>query len=78
MNSQILQQVYEAAKVARKNSHSPYSRFPVGAAFWDEHGQKVWSGCNLENASFNAGICAERAALFGARSQSAQLRPGSW
>ena len=51
-----------AAEAAAGRSHSPYSRFPVGAAVRDIDG-KVYAGCNVENASLGLTQCAERNAL---------------
>ncbi|MGO4382897.1 cytidine deaminase [Specibacter sp. RAF43] len=48
----------EAATAAMKNSYSPYSAFPVGAAALLEDGRVV-SGCNVENASYGLTLCAE-------------------
>ena len=56
------------AVAARGASHSPYSRFPVGAALLAASGA-VYHGCNVENASFGLTCCAERTALFKAVSE---------
>ncbi len=55
----------KAAVTASKNSHSPYSGFSVGAALLCKNG-KVYCGCNIENASYPLGVCAERTAIFSA------------
>ncbi|MGB1287051.1 MAG: cytidine deaminase, partial [Aggregatilineales bacterium] len=52
----------------RENAYAPYSNFKVGAALRSASG-KVYSGCNVENASYPAGICAERTALVKAISE---------
>ncbi len=57
----------EAAK-ARAFSYSPYSDFAVGAALLAKSG-KVYTGCNVENAAFTPGNCAERTAVFKAVSE---------
>lgn len=51
-----------AADAARANAWCPYSHYPVGAALETDDG-RVYVGCNVENASYPAGICAERVAL---------------
>lgn len=56
------------AKEALKYSYSPYSHFAVGAALLSADGQ-VFTGCNIENASFGATNCAERTAIFNAVSE---------
>ncbi len=58
-------ELMDLAKSARLNSYSPYSRFKVGAALLCDDGE-VFTGCNVENASYPAGCCAERTALFSA------------
>jgi cytidine deaminase len=52
----------EVALAARGRAHAPYSRFKVGAAVRDGDG-RVHAGCNVENAAYPEGICAETAAL---------------
>lgn len=54
-----------AALEARKNSYSPYSGYSVGAAILTEDGS-IFTGCNIENASYGATNCAERTAIFSA------------
>lgn len=57
------EELIEKSIEAQKFSYSPYSRFRVGAALLCESG-KVYTGCNIENASFGATNCAERTAVF--------------
>lgn len=52
----------QAARAAQLQAYAPYSSFPVGAAVLDEHG-RVHAGCNVENAAYPQGLCAEAAAL---------------
>ncbi|MCF6263909.1 MAG: cytidine deaminase [Xanthomonadales bacterium] len=51
-----------AALAAMKNAHAPYSNFKVGAAVLDADGN-IHSGCNVENAAYPEGLCAEAAAI---------------
>jgi cytidine deaminase len=55
----------EMARSAQAHAWAPYSRFRVGAVLVGRDGT-VFSGCNVENASYPAGICAERGALAAA------------
>ena len=57
-----LQELFAAAKAAQANAYAPYSRFKVGAALRSESGA-VHSGCNVENAAYPQGACAEAGAI---------------
>lgn len=56
------QSLIDAAKKVRRNAHAPYSGYHVGAALMDDAGH-VHSGCNVENAAFPEGVCAEANAI---------------
>lgn len=60
-----LSELIKAAKYASRNAYAPYSKFKVGAAVLTKDGS-VFTGVNVENASFSATICAERVAVASA------------
>jgi homotetrameric cytidine deaminase len=59
-----LEKVWEAAVKAREQAHAPYSGFKVGAALKLVAEEPIFPGCNVENATFGATMCAERNAVF--------------
>ena len=61
---ELVQKAIEMTKM----SYVPYSHFHVGAALLDKNG-KIWTGCNIENATYGATNCAERTAIFKAVSE---------
>ena len=63
-----VQQLIRAAFAARRFAYTPYSHFKVGAALLAQNGQ-VFTGCNIESASYSPTNCAERTALFKAVSE---------
>jgi cytidine deaminase len=66
-----MSKLVEAAVTARENAHAPFSKFKVGAAIEDQTG-RIFTGCNIENATFGLTICAERVAVFKAISEGAR------
>ena len=66
--------LYAAAQAASENAYSPYSGAKVGASVEDANGN-IYSGCNVENASYGLTQCAERNAL--AAAVSAGMKPGA-
>jgi len=61
----VQQRLLRSARKVMKNAYAPYSRFRVGCAILLSNG-KVFSGCNVENASYGMSNCAERTAIFSA------------
>lgn len=68
MNKDRIQELIIKASDARENSYSPYSKYCVGAALLTKD-EEIYTGCNIENASFGATNCAERTAFFKAVSE---------
>jgi cytidine deaminase len=71
ISDSVVEQLLEVAVAAAGRAYIPYSHYPVGAALRSEDGS-VFSGCNVENASYPATICAERTALVKAVSEGHQ------
>lgn len=65
---EVSARLLQSAKKVMKNAHAPYSKFRVGAAILLSNG-KIFSGCNVENASYGMTNCAERTAIFSAVAQ---------
>ena len=63
-----IKNMIKLAVQARARSYSPYSKYPVGACLKGDSGA-YYLGCNIENAAFSPGICAERTALYKAISE---------
>ncbi len=68
LNQEQTKKLLEIARLVRKKSYAPYSKFYVGAAILTKDGQ-IFSGCNVENAAYGEAICAERVALTKAVSE---------
>ena len=68
MNNKNPKKLIESAKQAREKAVAPYSNFKVGAAVQTKSG-KIFTGCNIENASYGLTMCAERVAIFKAVSE---------
>lgn len=62
------EELIKAAQEAMNHAYTPYSKFNVGAAILSEDG-KIYTGCNIENASYGLTNCAERTAIFKAVSE---------
>ena len=68
MKKEEIHELIEKAKLAREKAYAPYSNYKVGACVVTSTG-KVFSGCNVENASYGGAICAERVAITKAISE---------
>jgi cytidine deaminase len=62
MDERTVERLLAAARAAREQAYAPYSNFKVGAALLDEQG-RIHAGCNVENAAYPQGVCAEAGAL---------------
>ena len=62
LTESLQQALYQAARAARLRAYAPYSKFLVGAAVLDDQGC-IHAGCNVENAAYPQGLCAEAGAL---------------
>jgi len=63
------ERLLQSARAAMQHAYAPYSHFNVGAALLTSK-EEVFSGCNVENASYGLSNCAERTAIFSAVAQS--------
>ncbi len=66
-----MKKIIRSAIAARKKAYAPYSKFKVGAAIETKDG-RIYTGCNVENASYGLSICAERVAVTKAVSEGAK------
>ena len=72
ISEELIKELINSAESARKNAYAKYSHFKVGAALCAQKtdgGYEIITGCNVENASYPAGNCAERTAVFKAISE---------
>ena len=63
ISEEMIKELIGYAKEARLKAYAPYSKYKVGAAALGSDG-KIYTGCNIENASFGLTNCAERTAIF--------------
>lgn len=69
--ARLKEKLLQVARDARRKAHAPYSGYKIGAAVVDADG-RIFSGCNVENASYGGTVCAERVAIFKAVSEGAR------
>ena len=62
MKNDLLKKLFLYATQAYENAYAPYSKFSVGASILDENGN-IYNGCNVENAAYPSGSCAEEQAI---------------
>ncbi len=67
----VAESLLRRAREARRQAYAPYSKFPVGAAVLTAEGE-IFTGCNVENASYGLSMCAERVAVGKAVSEGAR------
>jgi cytidine deaminase len=65
ISDSALRRLEKSARAAAERAYAPYSKFPVGAAALGGSG-RIYTGCNVENASYGLCNCAERTAIFSA------------
>ncbi len=68
LTKEIISELISKAKEARRFAYAPYSDFKVGAALLTDN-HEIYTGCNIENAAYSPGNCAERTAVFKAVSE---------
>src|SRR5215831_20943111 len=61
-DGEVVAKMLAAARAAMTKAYAPYSNFPVGAALLGANG-KIYAGCNVENAAYPQGCCAETSAI---------------
>jgi cytidine deaminase len=70
VNPEWEEELLRAAWEVRERAHAPFSKFKVGSALRDDAG-RIFTGCNVENATYGLTMCAERVAIFKAISEGA-------